>query len=90
MNNKIINILFLLFFFTFIFLITKYYFSEKNIIHTNKLRSSYSSFNHDNKADLPILKNDTKDIIIYKNDVEEFKKKRKKWFWERLISNKND
>jgi hypothetical protein len=37
---------------------------------------------------LPVLKNDTKNIIIYKNDLEEFKKKRKKRPWEKLISNK--
>ena len=37
---------------------------------------------------LPVLKNDTNNIIIYKNDLEEFKKKRKKRFWEKLISNK--
>ena len=36
---------------------------------------------------LPTLKNDTNDIIIYKNDVEEFKEKSKKRFWEKLISN---
>ena len=29
-------------------------------------------------------------FIIYKNGVEEFTKKRKKWFWEKLISDKNE
>ena len=42
MFKKIINIFFLISFFTFIFLITKYYFSEKNLIFINKSRSSYS------------------------------------------------
>ena len=37
---------------------------------------------------LPVLKSDTNNIIIYKNDLEEFKKKRKKRFWEKLISSK--
>ena len=40
-----------------------------------------------NKQDLPILKNDTNNVIIYKDDLEEFKSKRKKRFWEKLISN---
>ena len=37
-----------------------------------------------------ILKNDTNNIIIYKDDIEKFKKKRKKRIWEELISNKNE
>ena len=42
------------------------------------------------KNNLPILKNDTSNIIVYINDLEDFKKKRKKRFWEKLISNKNE
>ena len=90
MFSKIKNTLFLIIFFIFIFLVTKHYFSDKNVIFTNKSRSSYAlQVNIDNK-NLPILKNDTNDIIIYKNDVEEFTKKRKKRFWEKLISDKNE
>ena len=36
---------------------------------------------------LPLLKNDTNNVIIYKNELEEFKNKRKKRPWEELISN---
>jgi hypothetical protein len=42
------------------------------------------------RNNLPVLKNDTSNIIIYINDLEDFKKKRKKRFWEKLISNKNE
>jgi hypothetical protein len=35
---------------------------------------------------LPTLEKDTNNIIIYKNDLDEFKKKRKKRFWEDLIN----
>ena len=45
---------------------------------------------NEGNENLPILKNDTKNIIIYKNGIEEFKKKRKKRFWEGLISSKNE
>ena len=87
MYKKIQNIFFLASFFTFIFLVTKHYFSEKNIMFTNKSRTSYSlSVINDNK-NLPILKNDTNNIIVYKNDLDEFNKKRKKRIWEKLISN---
>ena len=45
---------------------------------------------YDDKSYLPILKNDTKNIIIYIDDMENFKKKRKKRFWEKLISDNNE
>ena len=90
MFRKIKNSLFLIIFSIFTFLVTKHYFSDENVIFTNKSRSSYAlQVNIDNKS-LPILKNDTNNIIIYKNDVEEFTKKRKKRFWEKLISDKNE
>ena len=90
MSKKIINIFFLISFITFIFLVTKYYFSEQNIILTNKSRSSYSLMLSKYEINLPLLKNDTNNIIIYKNGLEEFKNKRKKRIWEELISNKNE
>ena len=63
----------------FIFFITKHYFSEENIQKTQRLRSIYYS-ELINKIDkLPVLNNDTKNIIDYKNISKE-KSKRK--FWE--------
>ena len=90
MLKKIKNIFFLLLFLTFIFLVSKHYFSEQNIIFTNKSRSSYSMTLANSKNNLPVLKNDTNNIIIYINDLEDFKNKRKKRFWEKLISNSNE
>ncbi len=90
MSKKIINIFFLISFITFIFLVTKYYFSEQNIILINKSRSSYSVMLRKYEINLPLLKNDTNNIIIYIDDLEEFKNKRKKRIWENLISNKNE
>ena len=73
-------------FIIFTLLTVNYYFSKEHVIHINKSRSIYSlkSYMH-----LPLLKNDTNNIIFYKNDLEEFKKKRKKRFWEKLISDDN-
>ena len=90
MFKKIINTFFLISFFTFIFLITKYYFSEQNLIFTNKSRSSYSLMLNKYENNLPLLKNDTNHVIIYKNELEEFKNKRKKRPWEKLISDLNE
>jgi len=90
MFRKILNTLFLLIFTVFIFFVSKYYFSEKNIIITNKSRSSYSLEINEINSDLPVLKSDTKNIIIYKDGLEDYKKKRKKWIWEDLVSSKNE
>ena len=87
MSKKIINIFFLISFITFIFLVTKYYFSEQNLILTNKSRTSYFLELKKYEGNLPLLTNDTNNIIIYIDDLEEFKNKRKKRFWEKLISN---
>ena len=90
MIKKIKNFIFLALFFIFFFLVAKYYFSEKNILFVNKTRSTYSLDKTKDYENLPILQNDTNNIIIYKNDLEEFKKKRKKYFWEKLLSNKDE
>ena len=90
MYNRIKNVFFLIIFFIFIFLISKYYFSEQNIIFINQSRSSYETSLGNDKNNLPVLKNDTNNTIIYVSDLENFKNKRKKRFWEKLISNSNE
>jgi hypothetical protein len=86
MINKIINIIFFTTFLIFTTVVIKYYISEKNITFTNKSRNNYT-YNDVVNKNLPVLKNDTNNIITYKNDLEEFNKKRKKRFWEKIISN---
>ena len=90
MYNRIKNASFLIIFFIFIFLISKYYFSEQNIVFINQSRSSYEASLDYDKNNLPVLKNDTNNIIVYVKDLENFKNKRKKRFWEKLISNTNE
>jgi len=86
MLEKIKSVFFLLSFFALIFLASRHYFSEQNIIYTNKSRSSYALKTNKEDSNLPVLKNDTDNIIVYKSDLEEFQKKRKKRIWEELIS----
>ena len=87
MLSKIKNIFYIISFCIFISSIILYYFSDYNIKETNKFRSLYIINTRDNLDGLPLLKNDTKNIIEYKNDVEFFKKKKKKYkFWD-LIKN---
>ena len=87
MVNKIKNIAFLTSFLIFILFVFRYYFSDQNIIYINKSRLKYSLESNQN---LPLLKSDTDNIIVYKNDLEDFKNKRKKRIWEDLISNSNE
>ena len=83
MLKKIKNIFYLASFFIFIILTTKFYFSDKNIKETNKSRSLYSAKLNNNTQNLPLLKNDTNNIIEYINDIEIYKKKKKKFtFWD--------
>ena len=83
MLKKIKNIFYLASFFIFIILTTKFYFSDKNIKETNKSRSFYSAKLNNNTQNLPLLKNDTKNVAEYMNDIEIYKKKKKKYtFWD--------
>ena len=83
MLKKLKNIFYLGSFFIFIFLITRFYFSDQNIRETNKSRSFYSVELNSNTQNLPLLKNDTNNIIEYMDDVEVYKKKKKKYtFWD--------
>ena len=83
MLKKIKNIFYLSSFFIFIIFTTRFYFSDQNIRETNKSRSLYSVELNNNTQNLPLLKNDTNNIIEYINDVEIYKKKKKKYtFWD--------
>jgi len=85
MSKKVINLFFLLLFFIFTILTITFYFSDENIRKTNKFRSLYSINLNKMINNLPLLKNDTSDIIQYKNDVEIYKKKKKNYiFWDLL------
>ena len=82
MLKKTKNAVYIICFIIFIFLITKYYFSEDNRILINKKRSTYSV----EETKLSVLKNDTNNIIEYKSELDDFNNKRKKRIWEKLIS----
>ena len=70
----------------FVAFLTIYYFSEKNINETTKKRLFYKDKISNNIEDLPLIKNDTNNIIEYTDDIENFKKKKKRYiFWD-LIS----
>ena len=80
-----INIFCLVSLLIFTTLTTSFYFSEQNIRATNKSRSFYVVKLHYDTLKVPLLTNDTKGIIEYRNDVQEFRDKIKERIYEKLI-----
>ena len=70
MFKKIKNIFFLSLIVFFFGLIIFYYFSSSNIKYTNKYRVLYSNDLLTDIKNLPLLKNDTDNIIEYTNDID--------------------
>ena len=85
MIKKFIYIFYLISYSLFILLVIGFYFSDKNINNVNKTRSTSLNNVAELIKTLPLLKNDTNDIIVYKDDVEVFKKKKKKYKFFDLI-----
>ena len=82
---KYVVYLFTIFF--FIFFVIKFYISENNIKRSNKIIFQYQNELDKQFSDLPIIKDDTKDIIEYTNEIEEFKNKKQRRFWDLLKTN---
>ena len=83
MLKKIKYIFYLLSFFIFIIVTISIYFSDQNISKTNKSRSLDSVKLNNDTQNLPLLENDTRNIIEYRNDVEIYKKNKKNYkFWD--------
>ena len=80
-------VLYLLTIFFFIFFVIKFYLSENNIKRSNKIIFQYQNELDKKFNNLPIIKNDTNDIIEYTNEIEIFKNKKQRKFWELLKTN---
>ena len=85
MLKKIKNTFYIGSCFIFIVLITRFYFSDQNVRDTNKSRSFNFVELNNNIQNLHLLKNDTNNVIEYSNDVEVYKKKKKKFTFFGLI-----
>ena len=82
---KYVVYLFTIFF--FIFFVIKFYLSENNIKRSNRIIFQYQNELDKKFNNLPIFKNDTNDIIEYTNEIEEFKNKKQRRFWDLLKTN---
>ncbi len=69
----------------FIFYIFQHYTSNKNIIEKDYKRLNLDKLLNEKISDLPILKNDTINVIEFNNSLEnENNKEKKRSFWELL------
>ena len=80
---KALNIFMVFLIIVFIFSISNYYFSKKNINSKNFNRSNINQILKEKITDLPILFNDTDDVIEFNNSIEnETDIKKKRSFWD--------
>ena len=87
MLKEVKYVVYLLTIFFFIFFVIKFYISEDNIKRSNKVIFQYKNELDKRFSNLPIIKDDTNDIIEYTNEIEEFKNKKQRRFWDLLKTN---
>ena len=82
---KIINLFFVITIFLFFFNIYKYYSSNLNIKNVNLNRSNIEEILKDKILDIPILLNDTNNVIEFNSSFsEEIKDDKPRSFWKLL------
>ena len=84
MFNKIKNIIYFSILVIFFISISLYYFSDSNKNRIIKNRKNLSSNMDIILKNLPILKNDTNNIMSYETTETENKKIKKRYFWDLL------
>ena len=85
--NKIFNILFFLLILIFFFYTYKYYSSNKNLKEKHYNRKNINQIINNKITDLPVLLNDTDNIIEFNNSINEDKYNNKpRSFWNLLKS----
>ena len=87
MLKEIKYVVYLLTIFFSIFFVIKFYLSENNIKLSNKVILQYQNELDKKFNNLPIIKDDTNDIIEYTNEIEDFKNKKQRKFWDLLKTN---
>ena len=84
---KLFNTVIFLIFIIFFVIIFKYYSSSKNMNEKNQNRLNINEIIKEKISDLPVLPNDTNDIIEFNNSLVDTTNEKKRSFWE-LIKNK--
>ena len=84
---KVINLFFVIIVFLFFFNIYKYYSSNKNIKNIDLNRSNIEEIIKTKTSGIPILKNDTNNVIEFNDSFdEEIQNNKKRSFWDLLKS----
>ena len=82
---KIFNIIMFLLIIIFILNIYNYYSSNKNVDAKNYNRKNIDQILKEKIIDLPILKNDTNNVIEFNNSLkDEIEENKKRSFWDLL------
>ena len=84
MLKEVKYVVYLLTIFFFIFFVIKFYLSEDNIKWSNQIILQYQNILDNKFISLPIIKDDTNDIIEYTSEIEDFKNEKQRKFWELL------
>ena len=84
MFKEIYKVIYFIIILLFVYLLFAIYFSEENIKKIKKNRVNIENSFKDYLSNLPILENDTNDVIIY-NSSEFLEKKIKKRKFEELL-----
>ena len=85
--SKVANIIFLLLVLTFFLATYKYYSSNKNTQIKNFNRNNINDIMNSKVSNLPILKNDTSDVIEFNDGfTNEIKHEKSRSFWDLLKS----
>ena len=87
MLKEIKYVVYLLTIFFSIFFVIKFYLSENNIKLSNKVMLQHQNELDKKFNNLPIITDDTNDIIEYTNEIEEFKNKKQRKFWDLFKTN---
>ena len=82
---RIINLLFIITIFLFFFATYKYYSSNTNIKNINLNRSNIEKIIENKISNIPILKNDTNNVIEFNSSfTNEIKNDKPRSFWDLL------
>ena len=87
MLKEVKYVVYLLTIFFFIFFVIKFYLSENNIKWSNKVILQHQNELDNKFSDLPIIESDTNNIIEYTNEIEKFKNKKQRKFWNLFKTN---
>jgi hypothetical protein len=87
MFKEIYKVVYFIIILLFVYLLFVIYFSEENIKKIKKNRVHIENSFKDYLSNLPILENDTNDVITYNSSEFLEKKIKKRKFWELLKKN---